>query len=162
MKPLEPQQLNNTQADAPGSSTPLLKKWVVVAFLVISFVGFLDATYLSVNHFLNKIPPCVVGGCEVVTTSQYAVIAGIPVALLGALYYLTVFLGTLYYVQTKNVKVLRRVAVVTFVGLLASIYFVALQVFVIKAYCLYCLGSAVTSTLLFVLGCYVVKVTRKG
>lgn len=138
-----------------------IPKWIIITVLVISFVGFLDASYLAVNHFMGTIPPCTIGGCEIVTTSKYATIVGIPVALMGALYYLAIFLGTIAYTQSKNIQTLRRVAVFTIVGLIASIYFVVLQAFVIKAYCTYCLVSATTSTLLFVLGCMIVNYVRR-
>lgn len=140
----------------------LISKWIVAAFLVLSFIGFLDASYLTVNHFAGTVPPCTIGGCEQVTTSKYSEIFGIPVALFGSLYYLTIFLGVIAYVDKKNVQILRRVSALTLVGLLASIYFVSLQAFVIDAYCTYCIGSAITSTLLFILGSITMHKIRRG
>ena len=68
------------------------------AFLFVSFFGFLDATYLTINHYQGKIPPCsIVVGCEIVTTSRYSLFLNIPVALIGAIYYLTVFVLTVLY-----------------------------------------------------------------
>lgn len=137
--------------------------WIVAAFLVLSFIGFLDASYLTVKHFTGVVPPCLIGGgCEEVTTSRFATIFGIPVALLGALYYLTVFLGTIAFVDKQNVQILRRVSALTLLGLIASIYFMFLQAFVIDAYCTYCVGSAITSTLLFVLGSFTMHKIRRG
>lgn len=119
----------------------------------LSFLGFLDATYLTVKHFQNVAPPCtILSGCETVTTSSYAEIFGVPVALLGAIYYLSVFLLTIVYFDTTKEKILRTAAYLTFVGLFATGWFLFAQAVLLDAWCLYCLGSAVTSTLLFLTG----------
>jgi uncharacterized membrane protein len=94
----------------------------------------------------------VVNGCEQVTTSSYSLILGIPVALLGAIYYLVVFAISLRYVEKKQAKLLQVLHLITGVGLIMSLWFIYVQAFIIKAWCLYCLGSAVSSTLLFILG----------
>ncbi len=119
----------------------------------LSFLGFLDATYLTVKHFQNTVPPCtLLSGCETVTTSNYAEIFGIPVALLGTIYYLTVFLLTIIYFDTTKESVLKTAAYLSFIGLLASGWFVFAQAFLLGAWCLYCLFSSITSTLLFLTG----------
>jgi len=61
-------------------------KIAAVTMLVLSAIGFLDATYLTVEHYRGEIPPCaIIGGCEAVLTSPQAKIADVPVALLGSL-----------------------------------------------------------------------------
>ena len=130
-----------------------LSNWLPVLFLLLGAIGFTDATYLAVKHFLGTPVPCsILKGCEQVTTSQYAAIFGVPVALLGAIYYLSIIILTVAYLDSRNRKFLNLAARLTILGFLASIYFVYLQIFVIKAICLYCMGSAITSTLLFILG----------
>lgn len=131
---------------------------IVIAMAVISLLGFLDATYLTVEFFRGVIPNCGnFTGCETVTTSPYSAIGGVPVALFGALYYLSIFLGVMLYVDQRDVRVLQWVSRFTVAGLLASAVFVYLQVAVIGAWCLYCVASAVTSTLLFALGMWVLS-----
>lgn len=135
---------------------------IVIAMAVISLLGFLDATYLTVEYIRGGVPNCGnFTGCETVTTSPYSAIGGIPVALFGALYYLVVFLGIMRYADQRDVRVMRHVARFTVLGLLASVVFVYLQVAVIGAWCLYCMASATTSTLLFVLGMYVLWGIKK-
>ncbi len=133
-----------------------LPTWVVIGFIVISFVGFLDAGYLTIQHYRDEIPPCsVLEGCEEVTTSEFSTIAGIPVSLMGVLYYLLVLFMSLWYFDRHNKLFLDIIPFVTFLGVLASAWFVYLQIVVIKAICLYCMFSALTSALLFVLGVFV-------
>lgn len=144
-----------TSLNKPSTPTP---KWLVWLLVLFSFAGFLDASYLAVKHYLGTPVNCsIFAGCEIVTTSQYAAIWGIPVALLGAIYYLTVFLLVIAYIDTKKERILYFAAYLTPIGLLASFWFLYLQLFVIKALCLYCLISAFTSTILFVLGIILLK-----
>lgn len=127
-------------------------KWVTVGWLVFSFIGFLDSTYLTIQHYRGALIGCsILSNCEEVTTSEYSVIAGIPLALLGALYYLTIFLLTIAYFDTKHSRILTVIPLLTILGFVASLILVYLQVFVIHALCLYCLMSALTSTGLFIL-----------
>lgn len=125
---------------------------LVVAILIVALLGFADATYLTIEHYSGVIPPCAVGGCEQVLTSDYSTIGGIPVALGGAIYYFLILLGTfVYLIEGKKEVVLRSTLLFTVVGMVSTLYFFAIQAFVLKAFCLYCLGSAATSTILFVL-----------
>jgi len=130
--------------------------------LAVSAVGFLDATYLTVQHYLKGIPPCTINGCEVVLTSGYATVYGIPIALAGSAYYLTLLLGGIYFLDSRSVRVFRWFALCTVMGLAVSFVLVGLQLFVIKALCLYCMISAVTSTTLFILGMAVLNSSRYG
>lgn len=133
-------------------------KWFALGFLILSFLGFLDATYLAVKHYLGTPINCsILEGCEKVATSPYATIGGTPVALLGAIYYIAMFLLIVAYFDTKRETILSFVARLTPIGFLASVWFVYLQLFVIKAICLYCIISAITSTALFILGLFVIK-----
>ncbi len=131
----------------------LIPKWLFWAFIILSFIGFLDAAYLTAVHYLGITPNCtILEGCETVTTSKYATVFGVPIALFGAMYYLSVFLLSVIYFDNKNEKVLLLAAYLTPLGFLASLVLIYLQLFVIYAICLYCIVSAATSTLLFILG----------
>lgn len=138
-----------------------LNKPILISFIVVSLLGFFDAVYLTIEHYLGRIPPCtVVSGCESVLTSSYATILGIPVALIGTIFYFTVFTLAMLYLDTKKDILIKLGILLSFCGLCASIGFVYLQLFVIKAICLYCMGSAITSTLLFVFSAYILKKYR--
>ena len=125
---------------------------VAKAVFALALIGFADASYLTAKFFLGGSIPCsILGGCDTVTKSAYASIAGVPIALLGALFYLTVLILVIYYLDSAKSKIWTYLFFITLIGFLFSIYFVFLQVFIIKALCLYCLISAVTSTALFCL-----------
>src|SRR3989344_4839060 len=136
-------------------------KIAAIIFLAVSAVGFLDATYLTVEHYRGGIPPCAILGCEIVLTSAQSRIAGVPVALFGSLYYLTLLIFSFAYLDSEKKSIIRLASYCTVVVFVASIYFVYLQLFVIKEICQYCMISAGTSTILFVLGIYIFTKTRQ-
>lgn len=148
-----------TSLNKPSTRIP---KWLVWLFVLFSLAGFLDATYLTVKHYFGTPINCsIFAGCEKVTTSQYATLWGIPVALLGAIYYLIIFVLVVAYLDTKKERVMYFTARLTLMGFLASLWFLYLQLFVIKAICLYCVVSALTSTMLFIFGIIMLKL-KKG
>ncbi len=154
---MQMQQLLQPQALLPQPRI----KGLAIAFLVIAAIGFADATWLTAKHFLGGPLPCLTGGCELVTTSAYSNILGIPVALLGAGYYLTQLILAIAYFESKSLTPLRLASYLATAGLLASIYFVSLQLFVLHAICIYCMVSAGTSTTLFILGLLLLRHLRK-
>lgn len=124
-------------------------------FLVASFIGFLDASYLTASHYSGTPVICsIIEGCDKVTASAYATMGDIPVALMGMVYYFTLLFAVVWFLSTQNKKSVVFASGLTVAGFLASLWFVYLQLFVIKAICFYCMISAATSTFLFILGIY--------
>jgi uncharacterized membrane protein len=137
-------------------------KIIAIIFLVVASIGFLDATYLTVEHYRGGVPPCtILSGCEVVLTSAYNQVINIPVALLGSIFYLAMLVASISYIDSRNIKLLRLGSHGTIAGMFATLYFVYLQFFVIHHVCIYCMTSAVTSTTLFVLGMIILSKTQK-
>ena len=124
---------------------------LVVAALVIALLGFADAVYLTVEHYMNAIPPCSIGSCETVLTSSYATVLGMPVALLGSIYYLVILVAIFAYLDIRHHHLLRIGLIVPTLGFLGTLWLIYLQLFVIHAICIYCMGSAITTTLLFII-----------
>ena len=135
-----------------------VSKWLLIVMLIFSLLGFFDATYLAVKYYQGLAIGCLgLGNCEKVTTSQYATIGGVPLSLIGAIYYLFIFIliGT-YFLTLKN-SIIDFAARFTIVGFLISLLLVYLQLFVIQAICIYCMISAFTSTILFAFGSLIIK-----
>lgn len=137
-------------------------KILLVAFIVTAAVGFLDASFLTIEHYRESIPPCIAtSGCETVLTSKYNNLFGVPTALLGALYYLALLIASVFALDRGNARVMRVASLATVVGIAMSAYFVSLQLFVIKAICFYCMVSAASSTALFLIGSIILFLTRR-
>lgn len=111
-----------------------------IAAAVVALAGVAVAGYLTWVHFDDAALVCVAGGgCETVQESDYAEIAGIPVALLGLGAYV-VLLGLLLW-DTATARL--TAAMLALVGLLFSLYLLVLQLFVIDAVCIWCLANDV-------------------
>ena len=100
-------------------------------------------------------------GCDLVLASRYAQIWGIPISLVGAVYYLVIFLAGVWFIDSKNAKPLFVLSYLPMAGFAASLGLLYLQLFVIKAVCDYCVISAASSIILFVLGLRVLKFKTK-
>ena len=107
---------------------------------VVAFFGIAVAGYLTWAHYADATLVCVRGGgCETVQHSSYSEIAGIPVALLGLVSYMTIVLLLVW--DSANARM--GAAVLAFVGLLFSAYLLVLQLFVIHALCIWCVANDV-------------------
>ena len=124
-----------------------------IMLLTLSAIGLIDALYLSYARYAHIDVPCSItnGGCSVVAASPYAVMFGVPLAYLGVLFYIVVsVLAVLLIMRIKIKKLNNYILVATLFGALDSLYFLYLQGFVIKAFCVYCIISALTSFVLLV------------
>lgn len=118
---------------------------------VIALIGLGDSIYLTVHHLTKEIVPCGEGfDCGAVLSSQYAEIAGIPLAAFGvAAYFVAFSLAILAAFGNRQMWTLFGIQVTLMT--LASAYFVYLQAFVIKAFCQFCLISAGVCFTLFLI-----------
>jgi uncharacterized membrane protein len=122
-----------------------------ITCLIFAFLGFLDATYLTILHYKNVFPPCTVtGGCEKVLTSQYSVILGIPISLLGSLFYLLIIFFALAVFLDKRKVFAHGLFLAAFSGLFVSAVLFFVQFFILRAFCQYCLLSEAISIVVFV------------
>jgi len=63
-----------------------------LAAALVALVGLIDAIYLTINHYKGEQVPCsITGGCEMVLSSAYAQIGGVPLAVFGAFAYFIAF-----------------------------------------------------------------------
>ncbi len=126
-----------------------------MAAAALALVGLLVAAYL----WLWKIGvvgtlACGTGGCEVVQTSEYAVLFGIPVAAYGAAGYLGILLLSLVGIQPafeNNRRISVIMVGVSGAGVAFTAYLTYLEAAVIHAWCRWCLVSAAIITLIFLI-----------
>ena len=108
--------------------------------LVLAVLGAMISAYLTWTHFAGLVPVCTGSGegCEIVQTSRYASIVGIPVALLG----LVAYGGLLFSAVLWRDVGIYLGFLISLVGTLFSAYLTYLEIFVIGALCQWCLASA--------------------
>ena len=129
-----------------------LNKYLPISLIVLSIVGFIDALYLSYARYMHVDVPCSItnGGCSVVSASPYAVMFGIPLAYLGLVFYTVMIVLTIvHYIKPGMTHLVKLLLAVTLFGAVDSLYFLYLQGFVINAFCIYCITSAIVTFCLF-------------
>ena len=126
-----------------------MRKFYIAAVL-LSLLGLADALYLTIEHVTGQSVKCtIISGCSEVLSSPYAVVAGIPLAALGAAAYFTVFsLATLAASGYRAAGTLLTPIITAM--FFVSIWLIYLQAFVIREFCQYCLFSAAVTTALLV------------
>lgn len=107
-----------------------------IALLVVSLGGIAVAGYLTYVHYEPNALICTgSGGCEAVQDSSYAVLLGVPVAVLGLGAWVAALALTIW-----NSELARTLTAALAIGSLAFVaYLVILQLFVIDAICVWCM-----------------------
>jgi uncharacterized membrane protein len=110
------------------------------AAALVALAGVAVAGYLTWTHYAGGSTVCPIGGgCEAVQESEYAELAGIPVALLGLVSYVVVLALVAWDSPTARLAA----AALALVGVLFSGYLLVVQLFVIDAVCVWCLANDV-------------------
>jgi uncharacterized membrane protein len=126
-----------------------------LAIPVLSLVGILVAGYLSYIESTGAQAVCgPVGDCNTVNQSEYAVLFGVPVGVLGLAGYVAIVGAWLMSRRGSGAAAdWAKVALLALaaLGTLFSVYLTFLEPFVIGATCAWCLTSAVVMTLLMLL-----------
>jgi uncharacterized membrane protein len=110
-----------------------------VAVALLAAMGAAIAAYLLYHRVAGGTIACATGGCGQVQDSEYAEIAGVPVALLGLLAY-----GALFATALSGHELARAAgAAIALGGLAFSVYLVYVQIALIDAVCQWCIASDV-------------------
>lgn len=121
---------------------------ILAVIIALSLIGLADSWYLT-ESAMTETPlvcgPGMLEGCNAVAQSPYSKLLGIPLAMYGVLFYaLTLILSAaILFLKIRALPFYLLIA--TAGGALASVYFLFVQFFLIKALCVYCLLSAVIS-----------------
>ena len=135
--------MNNTQP-----ATRRHQAMIYGLAMLVSLIGLADSLYLTVQHLTGKSVRCTItSGCSAVLSSPYATIAGIPTAAFGVLAYFTAFslatLAAFGYEWSRT-----GLALLVVPMFITTLWLLAVQAFVLHAWCQYCvLSAAMTLTL---------------
>jgi len=135
----------------------MMKKMYFI-LLFLSLVGLADAGYLTYEYYAKIIPPCTIGSlfdCGTVIKSSYGYIFNIPVSLWGVVYYSILSFTDFVFLMHKKRQWIHIFSIVSVLGFLFSVYFVYVQIFILKALCFYCMLSAINSFIIFILIIYI-------
>ncbi|MDP2671205.1 MAG: vitamin K epoxide reductase family protein [bacterium] len=127
---------------------------------LLSLVGLTISGYLFYTYVRQTPILCVNSGCELVRASGYSYFLSVPLPAYGGLMYLGIFITsfsrTLFgarFFQTSSKVIL----VLASAGVAVSAYLTYLEAFKIKAFCIWCLASAVVILFLFLTSAFEVR-----
>ncbi|MBT6068998.1 vitamin K epoxide reductase family protein [Candidatus Peregrinibacteria bacterium] len=120
-------------------------KWL--SFLGLIGVGL--AGYLTYLHFVPEASSiCEFSesfSCDKVNKSTYSELFGIPVAVMGLLYYLAMFVFMALFSFKKKIfekldlkDIFRGILLITLIGIAFTLYLTYQEIFTLHAYCLFC------------------------
>ena len=118
------------------------------ASAAIALAGLGIATYLAAVHYAGGTPACAIAhGCATVQQSQYASLAGVPVAVLGVAGYLAILASLIRDGEGwRTASAFASLAGAGFSGWLTYV-----EIAVIDAICVWCVASALCMAALAVL-----------
>ncbi len=140
-----------------------MPRWVRYSLGLLSAAGLFSSAYLTIAHFDTKVtlacPSTALINCERVTTSPESYFFGVPVALLGLLFYAA--FATINFPQAFKVKRLENVRLaMASLGVLFVLYLVYAELDKIGSICLWCTSVHVITFVSFLILLYA-KVTYK-
>jgi len=145
------------------AASPRPRRWVPWLLTGAAYAGFVISLYLTFVHYRGYVSPCyVVHGCEAVQTSRYAVIMGVPLALVGTVFFALMFYLGIGLLTSSRLLVLRVYKVLAFAGALAIIPLFLLQAIVLKAFCTYCVATEAIMLVLWVVSFLLTAPGRSG
>jgi uncharacterized membrane protein len=114
--------------------------------------GLVVASYLATVELSGGVPVCgPLEGCVQVANSEYARIAGIPVAVFGVGLSLILLAAALGWWRTNDRRLLAIHYGLSLVGVTFEAWFMFAQVFLIGAVCVWCTAYGVSLVLRFVI-----------
>jgi uncharacterized membrane protein len=147
----------DTAVDAPRGAGPAWAppRWASPSAVVLCLSGLGVSVYLTVAHYTASIalacPDTGTINCEKVTTSPQSVIAGIPVAVLGVVFFVSLLALNLPAAWRRPSRLARlsRLGLATS-GVGFAVYLIYTELFTVHAICLWCTAAHVLAFLLFV------------
>ena len=119
---------------------------------VLDVVGLAIASYLSIVELGGGVPACgPLHGCETVAQSKYAWIGGVPVAVYGVGLSLILFTLAIAWWRTNLYGLLLAHYGLSLAGVIFEIYFIYIQIAVIRAICVWCTSYGLSLVLRFVI-----------
>jgi len=123
----------------------MLDKRLRIIALLLAVFGIGITTYLTYIKYKGIEPTCsIVHGCEVVLSSKYSSLLGVPLSVFGLIGYAAIALGLV--IDGERGRTLA--AFFALVGMLQSLYLLYREIFTLDAFCMWCLGSLVVMSIL--------------
>lgn len=127
-----------------------MKNYLII-IIITTLIGIANTIYLSYCCITKKNVKCLFlpdKMCFKVQYSKYSSTFGIPNPYLGLTMLVAIFVFTILYIQ--SLVPFEIIFAIISAGFIFSLYFTYIQAFVIKAFCTWCVLSALIFTILFI------------
>ncbi len=127
-----------------------LRNPFTIASLALATVGLILSAYLTYVHYNIDALVCGTGGCELVQTSEYSEMFGIPIAIFGLLMFITVIAGVILRERRPETGdlVSTGILMILLTAVLYWVYLTWLELNVIHAICQWCVMTSGATVLL--------------
>lgn len=141
--------------DDAGRTATARPLWFTIAVTALTLIGLGVSVYMTYAHYNKDALVCTEGAtidCSAVTTSDYAVLLGIPLPLLGLAFFIAM-LALITPPAWRSRSPLPRWGRLasTFIGMAFVIYLVTVEIAILHKICLWCTAVHVITAMLFVL-----------
>ena len=125
--------------------------WIGWAGTALATIGLGLSIYLTIAHYTTPVllacPETGVINCAKVTTSSYATLMGVPLAVLGLLYYLVMLPLQLPVAWcSQNIWLRRGRLAMSASGIMMITWLIYVELFKLNAICLYCTGVHIVTS----------------
>ena len=135
-------------------------KVIPIILIIFSIIGLLSSVYLTKVHYKESNDPSVCDindrvSCTLLAQSTYAKVGPIPIAILGIFGYILLLTLAILHLTNKNnnPKLTKRLKLtqlsLTAIAMLFTIYLILIE-FIVKIFCLGCLVSQISITVMFI------------
>ncbi|MEK6984203.1 MAG: vitamin K epoxide reductase family protein [Nanoarchaeota archaeon] len=127
-----------------------------VYLIILSLIGFAVSFYIYRSKKYDKNMYCLIGeDCDSVVKSKYGKTFGMENSIPGMLYYLLIFFYGIIILLNRNLfkdNIIYYSVVSASIGSVSfSMYLTAVQAFVLKKWCEYCIVSSIASLLILLI-----------
>ena len=123
--------------------------------MVLSAIGFAVSFYIYYTKRYSKPMHCLIGeNCDAVVKSRYGKTFGIENTIPGMAYYVFIFLYGIFILLNQNIfkaDIVYYFIVGASIGsVIFSAYLTAVQAFVLRKWCEYCIVSSIASLMILI------------
>lgn len=139
-----------------------MDKWLYRISIALVAIGLAVSVYMTVYKYTENSAMCLGSGdCSVVNASRYSEFYGIPVAVIGIGGYAALLAALA--LEARNAFFKQNGTLLVFgmslTAFLFTIYLVYLEIWILKAFCPFCITSQVAMTAMFVLS--IIRLVRQ-
>ncbi|HJP74052.1 MAG TPA: vitamin K epoxide reductase family protein [Pseudonocardiaceae bacterium] len=146
---------NTVRTASAAPATGVAPRWLVISSFVLTLIGLGLSIYLTITHYTDQATLFCqqnsVVNCLKVTTSPESEIFGIPVAVLGLVFFVPMTVLNSPWGWRSPLPLVRwlRLAGVA-LGLIFVVYLVSAELVLIGSICEYCTGVHIVTIALFI------------